>query len=102
MGCPSEKGEKKTPGINPRQHHLKYTEAGSTIHSEPARKRRKKNPPGYNPGQPAGKGREKKTCPSVCRGPKTRRTRLRILRPRWTNRRTTQLIYKIVHILKIE
>jgi hypothetical protein len=41
---------------------LKYTEAGSTIHSEPAEKGRKKKQknPGINPRQPAKKGRGKK------------------------------------------
>jgi hypothetical protein len=37
-----EKKKKKNPGINPGQHHLKYTEAGSAIHSEPVEKGRKK------------------------------------------------------------
>ncbi len=43
---------KKNLDINPGQpagkgwkHHLKYTEAGSAIHSEPAGKGREKKPP---------------------------------------------------------
>jgi hypothetical protein len=45
-GQPAGKGQKKklkkqNPGINPGQR-LKYTEAGSAIHSEPAGKGRKK------------------------------------------------------------
>jgi hypothetical protein len=42
---------------------LKYTEAGSSIHSEPAGKGRKKKQknPGINPGPPAEKRRKKKT-----------------------------------------
>jgi hypothetical protein len=60
LGSPPEKGRKKNLGINLEQHHLKYTEAGSAIHSEPAGKGREKNPLGINPGQPAEKGRKKK------------------------------------------
>jgi hypothetical protein len=46
LGNPPQKGRKekkrKNPGINLGQRHLKYTEADSAIHSEPARKGRKK------------------------------------------------------------
>ncbi len=45
LGSLPEKGgkkEKKNLGINPGQRHLKYAEADSAIHNEPAGKGRKK------------------------------------------------------------
>jgi hypothetical protein len=60
MGSPSKKGGKKNPGINPGQHHLKYTEAGSAIHSEPTENgREKKTPRVLTLGSPPEKGGKK-------------------------------------------
>jgi hypothetical protein len=49
--------------MNPGQRHLKYTEAGSAIHSEPAgkgRKKKNKKTLVLTLGSPPGKGGKKK------------------------------------------
>jgi hypothetical protein len=93
LGSPPEKGEeKKKPGINLGQVRR--------LHSEPARKGRKKKQkkktkktPSINPGQPARKGRGKKN-PGQTAGPRFQDLVLSVRRgpeikiDTWTDRQT--------------